>query len=284
MRNVSSAFQARLQQGGQLVELIDLDCRNASFHWTTANNRLFATLSGDTVEYLPFPGGVPNGIEESNDLGVSVIDFVMANTGEVFSAIMAGGDFAAAGLRISRVFADTPDLDRMYIYVGQIGDYAYDRQKVTGQARNRWKGISVQWPYYTYQDRCAWRFGSTGCGFDTSSVTLSVSTATVLPATDTMNIRVTTGFLSNSYADGSFDFGRLTVTAGANSGQVRTIRAQVGDTLALSYPLSVNSLTNLAFDIFPGCRKRLIEDCTSRYNNVENFLGFPWIPIQETAF
>ena len=138
MRNVSSAFQARLQQGGQLVELIDLDCRNASFHWTTANNRLFATLSGDTVEYLPFPGGVPNGIEESNDLGVSVIDFVMANTGEVFSAIMAGGDFAAAGLRISRVFADTlvhADGRRFVVFVSEHESPVTVTPQVAGELR-----------------------------------------------------------------------------------------------------------------------------------------------------
>lgn len=273
-----------MQSGGQMVELIDLDCRNASFHWTSANNRILATLSGSLVSYLPFPGGVPQGIEESSDLGVSVIDFVMANTGAVFSAIMAGGDFAAASLRVSRVFADTPDLDRMYIYIGNIGDYSYDRDTVTGQARNRWKSIGIQWPYYTYQDRCAWRFGSTGCGFDTSSVTTAVATNQVLPISDTLNIYVNTGIISNSYASGRFDFGRLTVKTGANSGQVRTIRAHTGDLLSLSYPLSVNSMTGLSFDIFPGCRKRLIDDCTSLYDNVENFLGFPWIPIQEQAF
>jgi hypothetical protein len=36
--------------------------------------------------------------------------------------------------------------------------------------------------------------------------------------------------------------------------------------------------------IYPGCRKRLTEDCKSTYNNAENFMGFPWIPIQEQAF
>lgn len=285
MRNISSAFYGKLQESGELVELIDLECRNVSFHWTTGNNRLFATLSGDLVEYLPFPGGTPAGIEESSDLGVAVIDFMMANTGAVFSSVMAGGDFATATLRVSRVFADTPDLDRMYIYQGQIGDYSYNRQTVTGQARNRWRGAQTQWPYYTYQDNCGWRFGSFGCGFNTASVTLTVTNSDVLVGSSTnLAIRMTSGFLSNSYANERFDFGRFTVTGGVNSGQVRTIRQHSGDLLMLSYPLSVNCLDAIAFDIFPGCRKRLINDCKSLYNNTRNFLGFPWVPIQENAY
>jgi uncharacterized phage protein (TIGR02218 family) len=286
MRSVSSAFYGRLQEtGGELAELIDLECRNVAFRWTSANNRIFSTLSGDLLEYQPFPGSTPSGIEESSDLGVAVIDFMMANTGEVFSAVMAGGDFAAAALRISRVFIDTPDLDRMVIYDGKIGDYSYNRKAVTGQARNMWKGIQTQWPYYTYQDNCAWRFGGPGCGFNTQSVTISVATSAVnVGSSTTLELQLQAGYLSNSFANGRFDFGRLTVTGGINSGQVRTIRTHVGDTLGLSYPLSVNCLTNVSFDIWPGCRKRLIEDCHSLYNNTTNFLGFPFIPIQETAF
>jgi uncharacterized phage protein (TIGR02218 family) len=285
MRNVSSAFYAKLQGDGQIAELIDLDCRNASFRWTTSNNRIFSTLSGNLTEYVPFPGGVPSGIEESSDLGVAVIDFIMANTGDVFPAIMAGGDFAAAALVISRVFIDTPDLGRMVIYNGNVGDYSYDRKTVVGQARNQWKGIAASFPYYTYQDLCGWRFGGTGCGFNTQSITLAVGTASVIPGSSTaVDIRLQNGYLSNSYANDRFDFGRLTVTGGVNSGQVRTIRVHTGDLLSLSYPLSVNCLSNISFSIYPGCRKRLIDDCTSLYNNPTNFLGFPWIPIQETAF
>lgn len=285
MRSVPQAFRDRLQLDGQIAELIDLTTRNASFHWTTSNQKIIATWSGALTEYLPFPGGTPQGIEESSDMGVAVVDFVMANTGEIFSALMSGGDFSMAGLEIDRVFIDTPDLGRMVIYEGQIGDYSYTRMAVTGQARNKWQGLSTQWPYYTYQDNCGWRFGSVGCGFDTSSVTLDVNTATVIVSSSTtIDVRLQDGFLSNSFGNGRFDFGRLTVTGGVNSGQVRTIRVHTGDLLSLSYPLSINSMAGFSAEIFPGCRKRLVPDCTSLYNNAENFFGFPWIPIQETAF
>jgi uncharacterized phage protein (TIGR02218 family) len=285
MRDINSAFYARLQTNDQLAEVIDLTTANGqSFHWTTANQAIQSVASSDLVTYNPFPGHTPGGIEESSDLGVSIVDFVVANTGDVFRALMTGGNFSEASLRISRLFPSTPGLGRMVIYDGKIGDYSYNRQAVRGQARNRWQGIAAQFPHYTYQDTCVWRFGGPGCGFNTTSITLSIASGFIsADSSDTLTLFFANGTLSNSYANGRFDFGRLTVTGGVNSGEVRTIRVHTGDAVSLSHPLSINSLAGMSVSIFPGCRKRRIDDCTSLYNNIENFMGFPWIPIQETA-
>jgi uncharacterized phage protein (TIGR02218 family) len=286
MRTVNSAYFTKLQADGlQIVELIDLETRNQSFRWTTANGPITYTLSGAATVYQPFPGGTPRGVEESSDLGVSVIDFVLANTGDVFRKLMESDDLAAAVLKVGRVFADTPDLGRMEIFNGTIGDYSYDRNVVRGQARNIWKSASPRWPYLNYHDKCAWRFGSTGCGFNTASITLVLPVNSIeVGSCTTISILVKSGTLSASYANGRFDFGRLTVTDGVNSGHIRTIRTHTADLLSLSHPLPVNSFAFMAVSIFPGCKKRLIDDCKSLYNNDTNFLGFPWIPIQETAF
>lgn len=286
MRSISSAFYSKLQDdGNQIAELIDLETRNISFRWTTSNVPITYTLSGNPTVYEPFPGGTPGGMEESIDLGVSVIDFVAANTGDILRRLIESDDFAMADLKVGRVFVDMPDLGRMEIFIGKIGDYAYDRQQIRGQARNNWKSYSVRFPHYTYQDKCAWRFGSAGCGFNVSSVTLTlVSSAIDTGSCTTINILVNSGLLTQSFDSGRFDFGRLTVTNGVNSGQVRTIRSHTGDLLQLSHPLATNSFASFDVEIYPGCRKRLVEDCHSLYNNAENFLGFPWIPIQEQAY
>ncbi len=118
-----------------------------------------------------------------------------------------------------------------------------------------------------------------------SSITLTLATTSInVASSTTLNLRLNSGTISASYANGRFDFGRFTVTGGVNSGQVRTIRAHTGDLLMLSHALAINSLASISGTIFPGCRKRMIPDCVSLYNNVENFLGHPWIPIQEDAF
>lgn len=287
MRDISSAFFQRLQlDDANLIELIDMVTPSGQhFHWTSANQRITATWSGVSTNYDPFPGNTLTGVELSSDLVVNVIDFVVANTGDLLKSFMSGGDFAMSKVAVTQVFADTPDLGRLPYMFAEIGDYAYNRDQIIGQARNKYQGTALQWPPYTYQDTCGWRFGSPGCGFNTASVSINVSTSNIaVNSSTTLVLRLTGSFLTQSYDNGRFDFGRLTVTNGVNSGQVRTIRVHSGNTLALSHPLPLNNFANIAFTIFPGCRKRLIDDCKSLYNNAENFFGFPWIPIQENAF
>lgn len=282
----NSAFFTRMQQDGlNMAVLIDLETKGPSYHWTGADNEMFYTLSGALTQYDPFPGQTLNGLRKSADLKVSVIDFVVANTGTLFAELIDTQDLEFATLKIGRVFTDTPDLGRMEEFVGRIGDYSYDRNAIAGSVRNKWGGAAGRWPYYNYQDNCAWRFGSTGCGFDTSSVTLSFTAADVsVASTTTINILMVTSTITQSFDNRRFNFGRLTVTDGPNSGHIRTIRAHSGDLFELSHALPVNDFSTFGFDVFPGCRKREIADCLSLYNNAENFFAFKRIPIQEDAF
>lgn len=283
-RSVNSAFYQRMQEDGvNMALLIDLETRGKSFRWTSANDRITYTLSSNPTVYEPFPGQTLNGLKQTNDMAVSVIDFIVANTGDLIEELIDTNDLDYAVLRIGRVFISTPDLGRMEVFVGEIADYTYDRNAISGSVRNRWGSARIKWPYYNYQDKCSWRFGGTGCGFDASSITITFTAADV----NTMTQRVITlnsGTLTQSYSNNRFDFGRLTVTDGPNSGHIRTIRSHSGDVLDLSHNLPVNSFTTFGFSVFPGCRKRREADCKSLYNNEENFMGFPWIPIQEDAF
>lgn len=282
----NSAFFTKMQGDGfGMALLIDLETNNVAFHWTDADDKVKYTLSGDLTEYNPFPGQTLNGLKQSSDMQVSVIDFIMANTGSILSGLLDGYELDFATLKIGRCFIDTPDLGRMEIFQGKLGDYTYDRNALSGQVRNRWNSANISWPYYNYQDKCAWRFGSTGCGYNTSSITLTFSAGNIVVGSTTqLTILLASGTLTQSYSAGRFDFGRLTVTDGPNSGSIRTIRAHTGDQLGLSYNLPVNSFTTFGFSIFPGCKKRRIDDCRSLYNNDGSFLAWPWIPIQEQGF
>jgi uncharacterized phage protein (TIGR02218 family) len=282
----NSAFFARMQEEFiDLVEMIDIDLPGGggSWHFTTCNQPVTYTLSGAPTTYIPFSGGTPTGVQQDNNLGVSVIDFVMQNSIQAIGEMVANADFSLASLKIGRVFVSTPDLGRMEMYTGQVGDFSFNRAEVKGQARNIWKSLNVQWPYYLYQDTCAWRFGSAGCGVNASSFNVTINTISVTSST-VIDIRFPAGTLTNSFPDGRFDFGKLTVTGGVNSGSMRTIRAHTGDMLSLSYDLPSANFAGISFTIRPGCRKRMVEDCKSLYNNDTNFLGFKDIPVQEKAY
>jgi uncharacterized phage protein (TIGR02218 family) len=283
---VSSAFWLRLQQDVvDIVELIDLTTTGVAFHWTSANDTLFAPFSGTNVPYDPFPGRTAEGIQESTDLAVGVVDFVIANTGSVFGAIMLSSDIDMAEIVVRRCFASSPGLGQMEVFRGRLGDYAYNRAEITGQARDQWDGLAANFPPYTYQDNCVWRFGGSGCGINTSSFTITFPSSAVQVSSSTkLNILLGSGYLAGSYSNGRFDFGRLTWTVGQNSGQVRTIRGHSGDLLYMSHALPFSPASGDRASIYPGCRKRYEADCSSIYNNSSAFLGFKWIPIQEDAF
>jgi uncharacterized phage protein (TIGR02218 family) len=265
-----------MQVDHDLTELIDLEFQNGySRRWTTTNQQITYTLSGTSTKYDPFPGMSPGGLEISNNLQVAVVDFVMQNTGSMIAGLIEN-DFSLARLKVGRVFVGTPNLGRMEIYNGQIGDFTYNRIQLKGQARNIWKSLSIQFPYYQYQDTCVWRFGSTNCGVTASSFSVSISSVLV-SSSSVLAITAASGTISQSYAAGRFDFGRVIGSVGANSGFLRTIRVHTGDLLTLGngFPFAISSGDQ--FIIQPGCRKRAMDDCKSIYNNDKNFFGFPWI-------
>lgn len=282
---VNTAFMDRLQREdvGNIVELISLEGRGFKNYYTSANQEIYATLSGALTEYKPLPGQAAGTIQSATDLTVATMEFVLASSAanDLITLINAN-QIDAADLTVERVFADTPDLGRMPVYRGKLGDISWNRTAVKGQARNVWDSFDTNWPYHTYSDGCIWRFGSAGCGFDTSSVTLTVTaSAWIVGSSSRIGIYTTS---LGSRPDDYFTFGRITWVAGVNSGQVRAIRNHLGNAILLSHALPFQPRTGDSFTIFPGCRKRRIEDCTSKYNNAENFSGFWTTPIPEEIY
>jgi len=279
MRAVNSAFFAALQDDSvHICELINLNTRTNSWKWSTTNKPIVS--SGD--EYVPFPGMPTSGVEESIDLGVSFIDFVVANSSDLFDDLLKGSEFNYADIQIRRVIPNTPDLGSMIIYTGKLGEYSYDRKVLSGRARSILGAVTAKWPYYTYMDQCAVRFGGSACGFNTASITI---TGSLELSADRYNIKVSSPFFSNSaYSINHFEFGKFTSTTGANSGVVRTVFANSGDWLTISQKLPFDVSSGDQFSLYRGCKKQLVSDCKSLFNNASNFLGFPWIPRQESAF
>jgi uncharacterized phage protein (TIGR02218 family) len=275
MRSVNSAFWLALQRDHvPLAELIELTAPGATFRWTTAN----APLQVGSFTYDPFPGASRDGAEESTDLGIGTIDFAVVNSGSLTSLMMAH-QLDNAPLVVSRVLTNSPDLGRLYVFRGKLGDINYDRNVIAGQARNLFNGVNGRWPYFTYQDTCVWKFGGTGCGVNINSYMFTSSISVT-----SSNPLVLWGWgVSSRYTDAQLDRGRLTITSGVNSGQLRSIRGNKGDAVILSHalPYPVEACT---FQVYPGCRKRPAEDCQAKYNNINRFLGFPWIPRTEQAF
>jgi hypothetical protein len=276
MRTVTgaqSAFYTALQaEKMELCELIEITTRTGTYRYTTANQAL---VSSGSI-YDPFPGLNAQGVEESTDLGIGNIAFQMANSGTLPGELTNAQALEHASIAAYRVFTNSPDLGRLYYFDGNLADYIVNRAEIGGQIRNRLSG-NQNWPYYSYQDNCAWRFGSTGCGINTSSFTTATS---LIVSSSTRNIILaTSGALINSFNLNALQMGRATITSGVNSGQARAIFANTGDQITLSHALPFShDVAGVTFQFTRPCRKRFLTDCVSVFNNSSAHLGFQWIP------
>jgi uncharacterized phage protein (TIGR02218 family) len=79
-----------------------------------------------------------------------------------------------------------------------------------------------------------------------------------------------------------FGEGVLTWTSGPNAGLRQKVRTHAtGGVITLSLPMLLTVAVGNAFSIIAGCRKRLTEDCKTKFSNVVNFQGEPHRPTTD---
>ena len=76
--------------------------------------------------------------------------------------------------------------------------------------------------------------------------------------------------------------GELEMTSGNSSGLRRPILSNLSDTITLMWPFVVTIDNGDDYNIYPGC-DQTTDICLARFNNADNFRGFPYIPRFEEA-
>lgn len=83
---------------------------------------------------------------------------------------------------------------------------------------------------------------------------------------------------SRAEADDYFGEGILTWTAGLNTGLSQKVKTYASDTFTLSLPMIFDVQIGDTYSVIAGCRKRLDEDCATKFSNELNFQGEPHRP------
>lgn len=131
----------------------------------------------------------------------------------------------------------------------------------------------------TFTPTCQKEFcgqGFAGCKLDIATYTF---TGTITSVTDIYTLRDSSRTEDADY----FTAGIITMTSGDNAGlkgqEVKTHLADGTFTLFENfyYPVQVGD----TYSVVAGCRKRL-EDCRDKFNNVNNFGGFSFVPTGKT--
>lgn len=86
---------------------------------------------------------------------------------------------------------------------------------------------------------------------------------------------------SRAEADDYFGEGILTWTSGFNTGLSQKVKTYVSDTFTLILPMIFDVQVGDTYSVIAGCRKRVDEDCFTKFDNVLNFQGEPHRPTQD---
>ena len=134
--------------------------------------------------------------------------------------------------------------------------------------------LAIQMPRNLYQAACQHSLFDSGCALARASWATTGSVSGSPSLTSFMSVLAPPA--------GYFDVGSLIFTSGPNAGIRRTVKSWDGVTLRLLNPLPALPVVGNNFTIYPGCNKTQAT-CASKFNNVVNFKGMPYVPVPETA-
>jgi uncharacterized phage protein (TIGR02218 family) len=133
--------------------------------------------------------------------------------------------------------------------------------------------LDIDMPRNVYQPTCLHTLYDSGCtlvknAFGTSGVAGAGSTASVV---------------NWSGASVNFQQGSITFTSGVNAGVTATVGSvAAGASLALLYPLESAPAPGDTFTVYYGC-DHTPGTCQTKFGNLANFRGFPFVPPPQMA-
>lgn len=116
--------------------------------------------------------------------------------------------------------------------------------------------------------------GNNRCGLAAATWTVAHTVGVVTSRRQFAITRVSGAAL----ADDWYGEGLLTFTSGPNAGVIAKVRSHVAGVVTLATDLPYLPVTGNAFDALAGCRKRLDEDCATKFANDRRFQGEPHRP------
>jgi uncharacterized phage protein (TIGR02218 family) len=134
--------------------------------------------------------------------------------------------------------------------------------------------LDYDMPRNLYQATCLHTLYDAGCGLNRST----------FAANATAGSGSTTTLINTSAALAAHQAGSILFTSGANANLRATVKSVVvGTSLSLMYPLPNPPSVGDAFSVYQGCG-HTTAICQSRFNNLANFRGYPFVPPPQIAY
>ncbi len=127
--------------------------------------------------------------------------------------------------------------------------------------------LEINMPRNLYSPACVHVLYDSGCGLVKNAY----------GASGTAGAGSTNAVINWSGSSSAYTQGSILFSSGANVGASATIKNVTSSAVTLAYPLLHAPAAGDAFTAYQGC-DHTMNTCTTKFNNLANFRGFPFIP------
>ena len=228
-------------------------------------------LTIDDVVYESTPGLTISNLDFTSTLSVDNLELTILNDMSIITmAEVLGGIWRNASFSIQRCNYKSVADGVETLANGTIGDLKIERGSVVVELRGLQQYLQQSVGNVTTKT-CRARLGDSMCTVALGPYTVAGSVTSVTSQ------QVFTDSTKAQAAD-YFAEGVITFTSGPLTGFEQKVKAFEGGVFTLSLPMYQAIDLGTTFTVVAGCRKRLAEDCFTKFNNVLNFQGEPHLP------
>ena len=288
MRTLTSAQQAILDNasttGLVFADLFTITLTNGTvLRWTTNNTPL--TIGGNT--FVVGPPIQRDKAKWSMGLNVDQLDLTIFDDGSQTingqALVKASWQkfFDYAQIEIDRFISDSwsnTSVGSFPWFIGYAGQITLQGKSIKITAESPLAMLKATFPRTYVLPSCANTLYDGVCGLLASNFTYA-GTVGASPTASSFALSLSGGNL----ADGTFQNGIVKFTSGVNSGQTRTVKSYIGGVIALTYPLYAVPTAGDGVSAIMGCDKTR-NTCTTRFNNIPHYPGFPGVPDPSTQY
>lgn len=163
------------------------------------------------------------------------------------------------------------------VFVGRIAELDATRSLATTNVNSHLELLNQNMPVELYQAGCLNTLYGTACTLNQASFAVNGS----ILSGGSSSILLATLSAATDY----FSLGKIKFTSGVNNGVWRGVKQYTNgspSSITLTSPFPETPTAGDTFTIYPGCDKQQ-STCLTKFNNLVNFRGFPYIPEVSTA-
>ncbi len=273
MKNISSALALHL--AGEVTTLTTcwkLTRRDGEFFCFTDHDR---EIEFDGLTYQAETGFTPSAISSTSSLSVDNLDVEgMLSSDSIREADILAGLYDFAEIEIFVLNYNDTSQGTLKLRRGWLGEVSLQKKQFVAEVRGLTQLLN-QTVGELFSPSCRATFGDSRCKVDMATHTVSGTIDTVLSAQEFSDSE-------RMEASGTFGFGVVEFTSGANAGLSMEIKehthsASSGGRFILALPMPYPILVGDSYSMTHGCDKTSAT-CSSRFANIINFRGEPFVP------